>query len=404
MDGRAINAERPPWEAPPSADRTVALAAYCRENLGFDPLESITLDVPLVGIRGVAYVLPTAVSPTQRGGHRVHLKGMLLTERAESLLPPWAFFVRCVIDTTGLRPTASREALYEDDTLAAVRDALGGQIRGWLERLAVESPQRLRRFLAVHELGVRALAAHDPEVLRLMLPWLRFETTLGSLSLEELATQDRVIHFTRTVEEYRQIAGIAGVQGIAVVNCGYTYHSTLVEMLPQLMPGARVAELETSTVSAYLDGVDSADELAFAELLAVARTKLDGLDCDVALRAFHPAAMPALHLDDRDARNERSRAAAQAEADDLWAGILDSIRADVPRSLLVLNHRNPLVRRLGTMPDGALAGLVVEALYGQALLQAARPLRPADQALLNRALAGLVDAAAPTPPTDGSPA
>lgn len=355
-----------------------------------------------MGIRGAAYVLPSAVSPTQRGGHRVHLKGMLLTDRADTLLPPWAFFVRCVIDTTGLRPTAAREALYEDETLAAVRDALGGQLRAWLERLAVESPQRLRRFLAVHELGVRALAVHDADVFRLMLPWLRFETTLGSLSLEELAAGDRLIHFTRTVEEYRQIAGVASVQGIAVVNGGYTYHTELVEMLPQVLPGAKVAELDTSTVTAYLDAVETADELEFADLLAIARTKLDELDCDVALRAFHPSAMPALHLDDRDARNERSRAAAQAEADDLWAGILDSIRADVPRSLLVLNHRNPLVRRLPAMADPGLAGLVIEALYGQALLQAARPLRPADQALLNRALAGLVDAAALTPPDERS--
>lgn len=50
---------------------------------------------------------------------------MLLTERAEQLLPDWAFFVRCVLDTDSLRPTASRESLYEDETLAGVREALG---------------------------------------------------------------------------------------------------------------------------------------------------------------------------------------------------------------------------------------------------------------------------------------
>ena len=63
--------------------------------------------MPLAGVRGVAYVLPTAVSPAQRASHRVHLKGMLLTERAEQLLPDWAFFVRCVIDPDSLRPTAA---------------------------------------------------------------------------------------------------------------------------------------------------------------------------------------------------------------------------------------------------------------------------------------------------------
>ncbi|CAL9439501.1 Chaperone protein HtpG [Streptomyces sp. enrichment culture] len=135
-----------PWDRPyPSpAARRVALARHCHEQFGFTPLDSIDLDVPLAGIRGVAYVLPAAVSPAQRARHRVHLKGMLLTERAEQLLPDWAFFVRCVLDTDSLRPTASREALYEDETLAAVREALGERIRSWLTGLAAGDPQRLR--------------------------------------------------------------------------------------------------------------------------------------------------------------------------------------------------------------------------------------------------------------------
>ncbi|MBR7678894.1 HSP90 family protein, partial [Streptomyces daliensis] len=67
----------------------------------------------------VAYVLPSAVSPARRGAHRVHLKGMLLTERADELLPDWAFFVRCVIDTDSLRPTASRRRTGSRATLWA---------------------------------------------------------------------------------------------------------------------------------------------------------------------------------------------------------------------------------------------------------------------------------------------
>ena len=60
------------------------------------------------------FILPTPVNPAARAGHRVYLKRMLLAESAEGLLPDWAFFARCVVDATELRPTASREALYED--------------------------------------------------------------------------------------------------------------------------------------------------------------------------------------------------------------------------------------------------------------------------------------------------
>ena len=82
------------------------------------------------------------------------------------LVPEWAFFVRCVVDTSKLRPTASREALYEDDLLSAVRDGLGEQIRSWLLDLSVNDPDRLAAFLRVHHLGVKALAVHDDEMLR----------------------------------------------------------------------------------------------------------------------------------------------------------------------------------------------------------------------------------------------
>ncbi|MFF7357938.1 MULTISPECIES: HSP90 family protein [Streptomyces] len=382
-----------PWDRPyPSpAARRIALARHCRELFGFAPLDSIDLDVPLAGIRGVAYVLPSAVSPAQRATHRVHLKGMLLTERAEQVLPDWAFFVRCVLDTDSLRPTASRESLYEDETLAAVREALGERIRSWLTGLAAGDPERLTAFLAVHHLGVKSLARHDHGMLRTMLPWLPFETTDGQLSLEEFAQRHPVVHFTRTVEEYRQVAPIASAQGIGVVNGGYTYDSDLVEALPSVRPGTVVAELDADTVTAHLDGVDPGEELALSGFLATARAKLDPLGCDVVLRAFHPLSVPALHLDDRAARHEQARAAAEEQADDLWAGILGSLRGSAPRARLVLNHLNPLVRRIGSLGDPELVGTATESLYGQALLMAQRPLRPADSALLNRAFIGLLE-------------
>ncbi|MYR18384.1 HSP90 family protein, partial [Streptomyces sp. SID6137] len=382
-----------PWDRlyPSPGARRVALARHCHGLFGFTPLDSIDLEVPLAGIRGVAYVLPSAVSPAQRATHRVHLKGMLLTERAEQLLPDWAFFVRCVLDTDSLRPTASRESLYEDETLAAVREALGERIRDWLTGLAAGDPERLAAFLAVHHLGVKSLARHDHEMLRTMLPWLPFETTDGQVSLEEFARRHPVVHFTRGVEEYRQVAAIASAQGVGVVNGGYTYDSELIEALPSVRPGTVVAELDADTVTAHLDGVEPGVELLLTGFLAAARAKLDPLGCDVVLRAFHPLSVPALHLDDRAARHEQARADAEEQADDLWAGILGSLRGSAPRARLVLNHLNPLIRRVSSLDDAELIGTAVESLYGQALLMAQRPLRPTDSALLNRAFIDLLE-------------
>lgn len=386
-DAPAVWARRYPS---PSA-RRVALARHCAERFGFEPLDVIDLDLPVAGVRGVGYVLPAAAHPTQQGGHRVSLKGMLLSDQAAGLLPDWAFFVRCELDTDTLRPTASRESLYEDETLAAVRDALGEQVRGWLTGLAAGDPDRLRRFLAVHELGVKSLARHDAELLRLMLPWLTVEGAHGRTTLAELVREHQAVHVTASVEEFRQIAPIAAAQGLGVVNGGYTYDADVVALLPQVAPGTVVAELDAGTVTAGLDPVEPAAELALAGFLATARMRLEPLSCDVALRGFDPVGVPALYLDDRDARHERARADAEAGADALWAGILGALRGSAPRARLVLNHRNPLVRRIAGIADPELAGIAVESLYGQSLLLSRRPLTAADSALLNRSFLGLLD-------------
>ncbi|WP_037633586.1 HSP90 family protein [Streptomyces erythrochromogenes] len=396
------------WERvfPTPAARRVALAGHCAELFGFTPLDSIELDLPVAGVRGVAYVLPDPTSPAHRAGHRVHLKGMLLTQRADNLLPDWAFFVRAVIDTDTLRPTASRENLYDDETLSAVREALGARIRGWLAELAASDPDRLAAFLRVHHLGVKSMARHDSELLGLMLPWLPFETSAGSMSLQEFAAAHTDIHFTRTVEEFRQIAPIAAAHGLGVINAGYTYDADLLALLPSVRPELKVTELDAGAVTERLDPVPTAAELALAPFLATARSRLEAQSCDVVLRAFQPVTVPALYLDDRQARQERDRTAAMESADSLWSGILGALRGSAPRARLVLNHNNPLIRRISGLQDEALTGTAVESLYGQALLMSQRPLRPADSALLNRAFLGLLEwathsTAHPTDARDG---
>ncbi|MGW4091208.1 HSP90 family protein [Nocardia sp. NPDC004750] len=377
----------PVWRrAYPSAERRrAALLDYGHRTLGFVPLDAIELDAGAAGVSGVAYVLSQPGNPSDSSAHRVYLKGMLLGDAVRGVLPDWAFFVRCVLDTDTLRPTASREGLYEDERLAVVREVLGDRIRDWLTEIAAEQPQRLAAFLSVHALGVKAMASHSVELLRIMLPHLHFETTDGRVPLTEFARDHRTVRVTATVEEFRQVAATAAAQGIGVVNGGYAYDRELIARLPRLLPGVEVVDLDVDAITAALDPVDAGDELALAPVLALARTVLDPLSCDVIVRAFHPVTVPALYLDGRAVRNERARAQTAEDADDLWTEILGALAVATPRARLVLNHHSPIVRRLSRIDDPGFRKTAVESLYGQALLMTHRPLSAADTALLNRA-------------------
>ncbi|MFD3530694.1 HSP90 family protein [Streptomyces sp. NPDC058664] len=391
--GSPVNPEPAPWARtyPTPGSRSRALAAYGEEVFGFKPLDTIELDLPAVGLKGIACVLPETVPAGRRHGHRVHVKGMLLSEQAEEILPEWAFFVRCVVDAESLRPTASRESLYEDDTLAAVRDALAERLRGWIARAAASDPDLLARFLQAHHLAVKSLAVHDDEILRMLLPWLPFETTDGHTTLDEFARTHRTVLVTSSVEEFRQVAAIASAAGLGVVNGGYTYDRELVHRLPEIRPEVNVADLDPATLTAHLDPVDRETELAAAAYLALARDALAVFDCDVALRTFQPASAPALLVDSREARHERTRSQlAREQEGGLWGDILGALRQEAPRAQLILNQLNPLVRTAVAIAEPELARTSAEALYGQAALLSRRPLRPAESSLINRSFLDLL--------------
>jgi molecular chaperone HtpG len=392
VDGRAVTGGVLPWHRPQSER-----VAYAEETLGFRPFDVIELDVPAAGLSGAAFVLPSPVNPASRGGHRVYLKRMLLSEHVEGLLPEWAFFARCVVDSAELRPTASREALYDDGQLAETRQAIADQLRGWLSRLAATDPRRLADFLRIHYLGVKALALHDDEMLRLVEQWYPMQTNMGEITLAEFRARHGVLRYAATDDEFRQLAAVAAAQDLAVINGGFVYDADLIQRLAALDPEVRAERLDPSDLATRFLPVEAETELRLRPFLAAAQRRLDRLGCEVVVRAFDPVTLPSLYLVSRAAAFHEEFTAGRSQADDLWGGVLDALSQSVPsdRPQLVLNHRNPLVRRIAALGDDELAGLAVESLYGQALMLGHHPIRPADAALLTTSLLGLLDRAVP---------
>ncbi|MEV4258621.1 HSP90 family protein, partial [Spirillospora sp. NPDC049652] len=401
VEGVRITGDGPPWRAahPDPARRRRALDAYCREVFGFEPFDVIDLDVPEAGLNGVAFVLPQAVPPTSRGAHRVYLRRMLLAENVEGLLPDWAFFVRCVVDAGELRPTASREALFEDELLDATRQALGERVRQWLVGLAETDPSRMRAFLRLHQLGVKAMALHDDDMLRIVDRWLEFETSAGPMTLNEFRRRHPDARYVTGVDEFRRLSAVSGAQGVGLVNGGYVHDTEIIERLPAIDPDARMRRLEPAELTTHFGVVDPDTELRLRPFLAAAQRAVERLGCEVVVRDFDPASLPALYLTSRAAQHRAELEEARELADDLWSDVLGALGATAPaeRPQLVLNHRNPLTRRIAALTEASLVEVAVQALYGQALLLGHHPLRPADSAVLNRSFLGLLDWAVHTP-------
>ena len=111
--------ETPPWDLEDESEeeRSQQLADFAATTFDSSFLDYIPIRSEAGGVNGIAFVQLHASNTAAKQSHRVYLKNMLLSEQADKLLPDWAFFVRCVLNVTDLKPTASREALQDDHYL-----------------------------------------------------------------------------------------------------------------------------------------------------------------------------------------------------------------------------------------------------------------------------------------------
>jgi molecular chaperone HtpG len=392
-----VNRPTLPWqdEHASAETRRAALLGYGRQVCGFTPLDVIDLDVPEADLTGVAFVLPTALEPARNTFHRVYLKRMLLADDVRGLLPGWTFFVRAIVDSGGLRPTASREALVEDELLRSVRESLGEQVRGWLTRLAVSDPALLSEFVRVHWQGVTALAVHDDDMLALVDRFVPFDTSVGHVTLEKLRGAHRDLRFTSSTDEFERFTAVVGAQDLALVNAGVPYVPEILGRLPLLDPTLQVLPLEPTDLTAVLGELDEETDRGLGGFLDAARRAMDPVGCTVLVRQFDPPSLPALYLASGDAGYANELRTVRRGADELWGDVLESLdTGSVVGPRLVLNHRNTMIRRLVALDDPALVETAMRTVYGQTMLRGRHRLRDADTALFDQALADLLDRAA----------
>jgi molecular chaperone HtpG len=344
-------------------------------------------------IEGLAYVLAESVHAGANQLHRVYLKNMLLSAKAHDVLPNWAFFVQCIVNAKDLRPTASRESLYEDGTVHEARRELGQCLRQYLIDLARSEPQRFAHLISVHHLALKALALEDDECLELFSDWFPFETSLGTMSFGEFRKQQPIVRYVSSCDEFRQIAQVAASEALPVINAGYVYDAEVLQRIGALRSDVHVEEMAAAQLSERFEELtldEREDTMTFERL---ADATLQQYKCAVDLTKFHPTEMPALYVTNKTAAFLRSVERSREVSDELWTGVLGRLTEDIGSvyARLHFNYLNPLVRRICALADRQAQRRCVEMLYVQSLLLGHFPLKQDEMKLLNRGLLGLID-------------
>lgn len=395
---KILNGRVAPWDEPalsPGSWRAESME-YGEKTFNLRFLDCFQLSVPEVGISGIAYVLPESPSLASRRADRVYLKRMLLSERMDGLLPEWAFFVRCVINTTGLHPNASREALQEDAIFEKARTGLARGLRDYLMDLARREPERLAQLISIHYRAIKVLAADDEEFYRLFIDWLPFETSQGRQSMGKIRSANAEILYVPSIDVFRQLSAVAAAQALCLINAGYTCDTELVERLPDVFPQLTVRQIGPNDLLEAMEEIPPGDQAGIQHQLAGIAETLERFGCDVQAKCFRPSELAALYSLDEQARFFREVQRTREQTNPLWQELLDGATpgaATGGRGCLCLNWRNAFVRRLLSLPPGEVLSRVAEMLYVQALLQGHFPLGAAEHRLLGEGLTRLLELA-----------
>ncbi len=389
-----VNDKLPPWKMAFTSedDRRTAYLEYGRETLGAEFIDCIPLMLPECGVEGAAFVLPHSPNLAAKKASRVYLKGMLVTDRADNLLPDWAFFVKCVINSSLLRPTASRESLYEDEALFTTRQMLGQALRNHLVHLSNHDHEGLQKIISVHGLAIKALAVHDDEFYKLVIGCLPFQTSLGVMTLDDYKQRHAEVCYVARFDEFRQIAQVAAAQSLGIINAGCAYDGDLMAKHAELFPDCPIRRVTLPDLVASLTEVGPEERKRGDTLVAVAAAALRPFGCRVEMKHFKPAELPVLYTTSDEGLVLRSVEQAKGVAPPMWGQILRrTLNARTPyHAELCFNYANPRVQRLLAIESPEAMRLVVESLYLQALLMGHHSLQAREMELLNQGLSGLI--------------
>ncbi|MBQ4487412.1 MAG: HSP90 family protein [Oscillospiraceae bacterium] len=357
----------------------------------YDFLDYIPLESPTNLFSGAAYVLPFTVSASGSGNrHRIYLKNMLLTEDGSTLLPEWAFFVRCIINTDKLRPTASREDFFRDEMLEAAREEISACISEYLEQISLTDPEKLAAICDLHNVALMSVACENDRIYHIFMPYFLFETSYGTLTGEEITSLGKTVLYITDMDIFRQMKPIFAEQDMLLVNAAYVYVRDL------LLRGAALGEfdaqpLRENVISDTL--ADCPDTSGFEFLEDVFDRALLPYNCHICIKSF-TSSVPAIFSPNADQQLKNDLERSRASGDDMFFDMLDRFVSEITddvSAMLYINASNDLIRRLSEVRDEEKLTTFALIIYVQSLIAGGYPVYSKDMNIMNDNLIKLIE-------------
>ncbi|MBS0202432.1 MAG: ATP-binding protein [Planctomycetes bacterium] len=370
------NLGRPPWD---EADAATACRDYVKRRFGeANPLWVMPLvngtvnlghDTMTIPLRGFLFIpAESTVSIKEYGKTAVYIRGMAICDGDKDLLPSWARFVQGVIDCPALQPTASREAVHQDDSFDSVREVIADQLERGLRALSAHQPETWRKIAYGHSDVIVGWACKDRGFFRMVADSVPLKTSRGRLTLPQyLKLTGHAVYFTTRELGSLQDKILAEGRDVPAIDASWFAVPAFLNRYAELHPETTLVRLDDE-VDLLLRPAPSGP---FEELMALG----EELGFCIRVASFHPSDVPAVMTYPAEAETVRDAMSALDEnlIPDGFSGLVQgyvdqrrTISADT--GTLHLNAANPLIRRLAdsTVPTGRKqAALAVIAYFAK---------------------------------------
>lgn len=387
-----INTSTPPWlwknqSQSEFVDKAILIGEKYFKGPFFD---TITLQTKAGKVKGLGYIVSHATTEHQQQ-HMIHLKGMRLTKSAQNILPDWAFFVRTIINADDLKPTASREALYEDKTLLEAKKELGEQLINYLINMAENDSDKFEYFVSCHQMALKSLVLDNNYFCLKITPFLKFETNLGYMTLGNYIEKFKHITYVESVDSFRQFAQVSSAKNECLINAGYSYCTDILNLYAHLSK-TRIDVLDPQSLVGHLADTDINPAL-LAEFINKAKHVMSDICPNISVKQFKPEQVPALYISCEKQYFIKSAKINQVESNELWSDIIDTVTKPMESyvfSELCLNANHELITSLIHCNDLSQLQQCLKIIYVQSLLMGHFPLNKNEMDILNTGLISMM--------------
>ena len=397
-----VNAIEAPWHRASWASDEAREAAYADFlNRRYPDLILDVIPVEVSGeyeARGALFISDRGLPDINAAGTvDIYVRRMLIRANDDSLLPPWAKFVRGVIDTPDLCPTAARDQVQRTHpSFAYIQQRLGDHIVERLGYLAEFEPVKFERINRWHHYHLKGMAFHHEEFFARVGDLLLFETNRGMMSLARYVAEaaarstegrETPLYYFAYRGAATQFYRLAEARGLVVINAGYSFEEDLLKKYAARHAGrVRLERLDATDDPELFGRLTEVEQEQFRQLeldLEGHLVRSGATEVRVQVRRFEPADLPAVIIETPESEAERkleSRLTALALTDafdDIAREALEQGRRRPRR--LSLNAENPLVRRLASEDRrNELVREVMLGVYHSALLYSHNLLTPSN--------------------------